>query len=72
MTARWYSEQRWPIGWSAQLTDDPPYNATQRDGEQVVRSISGSRIRLRNVRRVPDEVRGTGIDAIRTALFAEP
>ena len=67
---RWYSEQRGPLGWSAQLTYDPPYNATETDSEQTVRSISGATIRLRNVRRVPDEVRGMGIDAILAALFA--
>jgi hypothetical protein len=68
---RWYSEQRGPLGWSAQLTYDPPHNTTETDGEQTVRSISGARVRLRNVRRVPAEVRGMGIDAIRAALFAE-
>lgn len=67
---RWYSEQRGPLGWSPQLTYDPPYNAAETDSEQVVRSISGATIRLRNVRRVPAEVRGMGIDAIRAALFA--
>jgi len=67
---RWYSEQRGPLGWSPQLTYDPPYNATETDSEQTVRAISGAAIRLRNVRRVPDEVRGLGIDAIRAALFA--
>lgn len=66
---RWYSEQRGPLGWSAQLTYDPPYNATEADSEQTVRSISGVRVRLRNVRRVPDDVRGLGIDAISTVLF---
>lgn len=67
----WYSEQRGPLGWSPQLTDDPPHNAAETDGEQVVRRMCGARVRLRNVRLVPDAVRGMGIDAIRTALFAE-
>lgn len=67
---RFYSEQRGPLGWSPQLTYDPPHNAVETDNEQTVRSISGARVRLRNVRRVPDEVRGRGIDAIRAALFA--
>ena len=67
---RYYSEQRSPIGWSAQLTYFPPCGARETDDEQVVRSISGDTIRLRNVRRVPDEFRGKGIDAIRAALFA--
>lgn len=65
-----YAERRSPTGWSAQLTPDAPHNATETDSEQTVRSISGTAIRLRNVRRVPDEVRGLGIDAIRAALFA--
>lgn len=68
---RFYSEQRGPLGWSAQLTPEAPYNATETDSEQTVRSISGAAIRLRNVRKVPAEVRGMGIDAIRAALFAE-
>lgn len=67
---RYYSERRGPTGWSAQLTYDPPCGAKETDGEQVVRSISGDTIRLRNVRRVPEAVRGRGIDAIRVALFA--
>ena len=68
---RWYSEQRGPLGWSSQLTDDPPYNAAETDNEQVLRRMCGTRVHLRNVRRVPDAVRGMGIDAIRAALFAE-
>jgi hypothetical protein len=65
-----YSEQRSPIGWSAQLTPDAPHNATETDGEQTVRNISGTTIRLRNVRRVPEHMIGASIDAIRAALFA--
>lgn len=33
--------------------------------------MCGARVRLRNVRLVPDAVRGMGIDLIRAALFAE-
>lgn len=65
-----YAERRGPTGWHAQLTPDAPHGSAETDGEQVVRSISGDTIRLRNVRRVPDEFRGKGIDAIRAALFA--
>ena len=67
---RYYSERRSPTGWSAQLTYDPPCGAKETDGEQFVRSISGNAMHLRNVRRVPDEARGMGIDAIRDVLFA--
>lgn len=66
-----YAERRSPTGWSAQLTPEAPHNAAERDGEQVVRSISGATIRLRNMRRVPEHMIGTSIDAIRAALFAE-
>lgn len=60
-----YSEQRSPIGWSAQLTPDAPHNATETGSEQTVRSISGTNIRL------PEHMIGASIDAIRAALFAE-
>ena len=65
-----YAERRSPTGWSAQLTPDAPHNATEIDSEQTVRSISGTTIRLRNVRRVPEHMIGASIEAIRAALFA--
>ncbi len=66
-----YSEKRTITGWSAQLTPEAPHQASEGDGDQVVRSMSGDRVRLRRVRRVPDHLTGASIASIRATLFAE-
>lgn len=67
-----YSEQRSPTGWSRQLTPEAPHGAGEGDGEQKVRSISGSAVHLRRVRKVPDHLVGAGIDEIALQLFYRP
>lgn len=67
----WYAEQRGLIGWSPVLFYDRPIGAAERDEEQKVKNTTGSIRYLRRVRRVPAELTGTGIDAIRAALFPD-
>ena len=65
-----YAERRSPTRWSAQITPDAPHGAGESDAEQLVRTISGSRVQLRHVRQVPDHLIGASIDRIRAALFS--
>jgi hypothetical protein len=65
----WYSEQRGTTGWTRQITPEPPHGAREVDEVQAVRSIAGSRVHLRHVRRVPYHMAGARIDEIAAALF---
>ena len=65
-----YAERRSPTRWCAQLTPEAPHGMAEADAEVTVKTMSGARVRLRHVRRVPDDLVGATIDRIRAALFA--